>query len=537
MANPIQPNASVTPSSSIRKGNVAVGINPAEYSQIGNFWSGIDCPAGGYVTYINKPTNGPSIYVSPSDQDYINLVSGDFKAPGITGISSALSYVAGLSDRITVNKDYWNAVTQGLVLMMDPGYTPSYPRGGTSYYDLSGDSKNGALTNGVGFSSIGALSFDGVDDFVNVQQSVSMGNPTTVCVMLNRSATGGTQVFFGPSANGADNYLFIGSNGIFVLAATEIADVNNFTLSGTTVTATNRWYYATAIINGPTATIYLNGTQERTSTQNFNIAGWGGPLRIGSRGTGGISQFPFAGRIGLVQAYNRVLTESEILQNYYQASIVTNGLVFAVDAGNLVSFEPGTTGAYSLSGNIPGSLLNGVTYLQEDGGVWKLDGTDDNIQFPSTSALQLTNNLTISLWIYSQAPKTGLGIVTKGPLSGDYDYMVYITNNSTGVVFYKKNSSGTPSSTGFTTTLLDKWSNICVTKDGTSVIWYENAALKSSTNLPDSGIRTSSQPLNIGSGWSATFDGKLPGVQIYNRALTASEVLQNFNAQKSRYGL
>lgn len=534
MANPIQPNASVTPSSSIRKGNVAVGINPAEYSQIGNFWSGIDCPAGGYVTYINKPTNGPSIYVSPSDQDYINLVSGDFKAPGITGISSALSYVAGLSDRITVNKDYWNAVTGGLVLMMDPGYTPSYPRGGTSYYDLSGDSKNGTLTNGVGFSSIGALSFDGVDDFVDVQQSVSMGNPTTVCVLFNRTfATGAAQVFFGPTSNGSDNWISISGN-VLTLFATEIADVNNFSISGTTSISINRWYYATGIINGTTATLYLNGSQESTITKPFTIGSWTGTVRIGTRGSG---QFPFAGRIGLVQAYNRVLTQSEILQNYYQASIVTNGLVFAVDAGNLVSFETGTTGAYSLSGNIPGSLLNGVTYLQEDGGVWKLDGTDDNIQFPSTSALQLTNNLTISLWIYSQAPKTGLGIVTKGPLRDDYDYMVYITNNSTQVVFYKKNSSGTVSSTGFTTTLLDKWSNICVTKDGTSVIWYENAALKSSTNLPDSGIRTSSQPLNIGSGWSATFDGKLPGVQIYNRALTASEVLQNFNAQKSRYGL
>ena len=79
--------------------------------------------------------------------------------------------------------------------------------------------------------------------------------------------------------------------------------------------------------------------------------------------------------------------------------------------------------------------------------------------------------------------------------------------------------------------------NVCFTKSGVNVRGYENGVLKGNSNFTDATIRTSSNPLYVGSGWAGNFDGRIPLVQIYNRALTASEILQNYNAQKYRFGL
>jgi hypothetical protein len=71
----------------------------------------------------------------------------------------------------------------------------------------------------------------------------------------------------------------------------------------------------------------------------------------------------------------------EIIQNYYGGPIVTDGLVLAVDAGNLVSYERGSTTTYSLTGSFTGSLQNGTGFSSNNGGAWSFDGTDDYITF------------------------------------------------------------------------------------------------------------------------------------------------------------
>jgi hypothetical protein len=131
----------------------------------------------------------------------------------------------------------------------------------------------------------------------------------------------------------------------------------------------------------------------------------------------------------------------------------------------------------------------------------------------------------------------GVGAVTKGPLSFDYDYMLYITTNSTNISFFKKNSLGVADSTGLFLTLLDRWVNICFTKQGTTVRGYENATQKIAATFSTNDIRVTSESLKIGNGWSSAYGGNIPIVSIYNRALSATEVLQNYNATKGRFGL
>jgi hypothetical protein len=97
-----------------------------------------------------------------------------------------------------------------------------------------------------------------------------------------------------------------------------------------------------------------------------------------------------------------------LVQNYYGGPIVTDDLIFAVDAGNLVSYESGSTTSYPLTGSLSGSLLNGVGYLTDNGGTFSFDGSDEYISLGASDSIGLnTNNLTLEVWIKSA--DTGAG--------------------------------------------------------------------------------------------------------------------------------
>jgi hypothetical protein len=82
------------------------------------------------------------------------------------------------------------------------------------------------------------------------------------------------------------------------------------------------------------------------------------------------------------------------------------------------------------------------------------------------------------------------------------------------------------------------WMHLTMTFDGSSIRMYQNASLITTASFAGD-IRTAATPLWIGGGWSTSewFDGYIANALVYNRALNAGEVSQNYNAQKSRFGL
>ena len=206
-------------------------------------------------------------------------------------------------------------VTSGLVLHLDAANPKSYTATGTTWSDLSGNRNNGTLTNGPSFSSanMGSIAFDGVNDYVDISTIINLTNPLTICAFVNTSIVTGTQVIYGPSANGQDNWLSLSNNRI-QLFATQTSDVNNFSIISNTNIEANKWYHITGIVNNNVTSIYVNGVFEvASSTQAFTVGGWNSTARIGQRATG---QFPFNGRIASVQGYNRALSATEVLQNF-----------------------------------------------------------------------------------------------------------------------------------------------------------------------------------------------------------------------------
>ena len=199
-------------------------------------------------------------------------------------------------------------VTDGLVLSLDAANTKSYPKSGTTWTDLSGNSNTGTLTNGPTFSAgnMGSIVFDGTNDYVNISSLITGNQSFSWGAWINPTATG-TPVLFGNVSNGlamisywdsANNKVRVGTYG------------NDRLTSGTAIPPST-WGYTFWTWNGTTLTSYTNGIADGTATGfSFNISNLYTTI-----GNSVNSQY-FTGRIAQTLVYNRALSTAEVLQNY-----------------------------------------------------------------------------------------------------------------------------------------------------------------------------------------------------------------------------
>jgi len=209
-------------------------------------------------------------------------------------------------------------------------------------------------------------------------------------------------------------------------------------------------------------------------------------------------------------------------------NIITNGLVLALDAANTKSYPGSGTTWRDLSGNNnSGSLVNGPTFNNANGGSIVFDGVDDYVTLGNPSLLDILN-FTICAWAKSNTFTNYQNIIFKGNTStGQYG----IALNSIGDWTIQPNVSFT----GDIITL-NTWNFFVGTYNGTQITAYRNGMQKQQYNIAQSNY---GNIVTIGADTANNrfFNGNIPSVQIYNRALSASEVLQNYNAQKSRFNL
>jgi hypothetical protein len=217
---------------------------------------------------------------------------------------------------------------------------------------------------------------------------------------------------------------------------------------------------------------------------------------------------------------------------------VTNGLVLYLDAGNTNSY-PGTgTSWRDISGNSNnGTLINGPTFNSGNGGSIVFDGVDDYVTCGNDASVQI-NQGTISAWVRTSSPGSNFrGIITK-----QLNYGLF-TNDGVLVTFDWGNVQ--TRSTGIN--IADNiWKNVAMTfttNTGTpsnnAIIYLNGSAVLITT------IKYSNNTIDIelgrggsgGGGNTQLLNGRIANAQIYNRALTQAEILQNYNALKGRYGL
>jgi hypothetical protein len=188
------------------------------------------------------------------------------------------------------------------------------------------------------------------------------------------------------------------------------------------------------------------------------------------------------------------------------------------------------------------SLINGPSYSTGYGkGSVYFDGSDDRGESTDSTSLSITSSITIIAWIYPTAATNSCGFIVKGSYNVyDWDYMFYISANSTQLVGYKKNSAGTAQAVGgFAPSggMINKWNHVVFTiSGGTAAALYHNSTLGSTATFT-SGIRDSSVPLTIGYGYNNVFPGYIGSVRIYNTGFTANQIMNDFNNTRLKFGV
>lgn len=218
----------------------------------------------------------------------------------------------------------------------------------------------------------------------------------------------------------------------------------------------------------------------------------------------------------------------------YSPKIVTDGLVFAVDAANKKSYPGSGTTWTDLAGSNNGTLINGPTFDSGNGGSIVFDGTNDYVQ---TGTITTFSSVTLDFWVYLGSTQTGNSIVSKraGYLNQqDFNLFLFVTSNRLSLDIGATRVSGTNLSG-------NSFYNIIATYDSStgSVKVYVNNSIDINSTISTGLITSNTSNTYIGRlGGSAYFwDGKIFTGKIYNRALSSTEVTQNYNALKSRFGL
>lgn len=205
--------------------------------------------------------------------------------------------------------------------------------------------------------------------------------------------------------------------------------------------------------------------------------------------------------------------------------IVTNGLVLALDAADRNSYVSGSTTWFDLSGNNNnGTLANSPTFSSTNGGNLLFNGTNQYTSFSYQQPAQSsTSSFTWNIWLFY----IGGGF---NPILGNR-FGGASWNKLTGVMFeyamIQNLLVGSPTS--------NAWSNMSVVKNNTSFTLYRNAtSISTGTNASS----TSALPFYVGGDPGGEFSNcYVSNVQVYDRALSAAEITQNYNATKSRFNL
>ena len=232
---------------------------------------------------------------------------------------------------------------------------------------------------------------------------------------------------------------------------------------------------------------------------------------------------------------------------FQQPQLITNGLVLYLDAADRTSYPGYGTTWRDISGGNNVALTNGPTYDNGNGGSIVFDGVDDYVG--RNLSLNTGQNFTVNAWIYP----TVLGTTRRAIAASSYDYTTAngwlfctagaSTNNT---FFFSVGSDNSFRIAAANTLSPNQWSYVsAVCQNGGGLIdLYKNGTAISSyalSSLTSNTLTYFNNQFNIGfrqvGGTTDPFTGNISTTQIYNRALSAAEVAQNFNAQRQRFNI
>lgn len=522
MSNTIKYNTSVEPLS-LKKGNFYIGTGDVGKgpSESTGFYNGITPPTNGYTVYSKKTTQGPSIKVANNSTELIKITNEISGVP-FTSETQCLTWFSTQNDYFLTNRTIEPIITNGIVFNMDAGYTPSYPKSGNFLGDVSNNDYYQYNVKNVGIplnqwyvlrSDITEITDGSITPpFSGAQVWSSTINTSLYANTLHRTwPDGSVNGIMGNLGQGFYRYyMWVRGKSTNSANASIYIDISDGSLpgnSGNVVIGTNE--------NWQLVSCWDNGGSSYNASKFFDY------FLYGVNG-----------------------------DTYYISSIVICRFD-APDANSLVKLYP-FPGYINYSGttdvNLQGILYNGSSYTSLNGGGVLFDGIDDVIDCSNMMQQYFTGTTpyTIEIWAKQNNGQAGYPMMasneaTIGVGRDGICLTVYSANTTTSTVSHQRivadtivgGSNATPHST-----LRDQPYHYVATYNGNNIMSYLNGT-SGSTNVSTLSITNTTTSFRIGARGSGSnyFNGNIYIVRIYNRALTSSEVLQNYNSQKTRFGL
>ena len=227
-------------------------------------------------------------------------------------------------------------------------------------------------------------------------------------------------------------------------------------------------------------------------------------------------------------------------------NIVTDGLVYCIDAANKRCYSgTGTTGVDLVKGGTT-TLTNQVTFGSNNMGVFAFDGTDDYIEQDWSFTLG-TGDLTMEFWvkmegwiIHSQGANVFLSVTDPNV----HEELQFGIENSTAqrlALYLDGGSNGSKTGDGVYSWSTDQWYHLVATRISSTVALYrDGVSLTVATGATNTGDVAAISTFLLGNQYKSgekkhDFQGDMGPIRIYNKGLTAAEVLQNYEATKPRF--
>jgi hypothetical protein len=427
-------------------------------------------------------------------------------------------------------------------LNFDASNPSSYVGTGVTINNIAGVGNTGILTNGPTFSQLngGSLVFDGSNDYIQIINEIPPLSTFTIDLWINSvvPADGHRIIFDG-------YYTFRVSilSGKYMVGAGNGSTWINFYLYSVRNPIYNTWEHICWTWDGSKSKLYLNGAfeAEQSSAAFSTISG---ELRLAGFVQGG---YNWNGKLSASKIYNRALSSAEVLQNYNATKNryikvlppISDALVLNLDAGSRASYVGTGTTWYDLSGNnLNGTFVNGPTISGTGISASILfDGSNDYVSIADNAKLNTFSAMTLEVIVRYTTTNSQIFAQKWNYTLGNDGYTLEILNSTIVAACYSAgNSYLSVSISGYP--INNVYHMIFTLSGNTQTLYINGVSVASNSGGSVPNISGTTFAIGNRSNLSGTyFGGNVYLTKFYNRALTASEILQNFNFYRTRYGI
>jgi len=503
--------------------------------------------AGSYNISRQTPYNngsGKGLYYALASSAGTNLGDGTnskLKLGAFHVYNTALSQQQVLNNYNSTKSDY--IYSENMLIWIDANDPQSFSGGdifdisGNGYTHLFGGGATSAVVNGIKCFD---CSTPNATIYIASGPTLSSTGYTYVTWAKLQSNSSTYRTLYRASPNDHQLLIQIGTDNLGFWDNNDL--VSAFQDTGYDVTDYEGvWAQWSVVGDSSGSTFYINdnlvGTTTKSAHGNFHNF-------IGNTGINGGQPF---GHIGNTILYNTKLTQDQIKQNYdalkhvYNPQLVTDGMLLRLDANETSSYSGSGATWSDISGNgnhmslkfSPTYVSSTISYFDFNGTTQYAQGT--GITIPSTS-------YTKSVWFWIDAYADNNIVSGYNGTGGHFLFMGSSVYNKIFVGHHNQVPSFAPNFITYQSTAsisLNTWYNVTVTFNTTNGFKiYINGQLDSSHNMTLAHLGSGTTNLGAYSDSGGNYlNGRISKVYTYNRVLSATEILQNFNADRTQFGL